>query len=57
MEIKQHTVKSYDKDLESITGTIDHLLDLLNDSILMVENMLKNPDVTLVKKISIHTIK
>ena len=54
MEIKQHTVKSYDKDLESITGTIDHLLDLLNDSILMVENMLKNPDATLVKKISTH---
>jgi phosphate transport system protein len=57
MELKQHTVKSYDKDLESITGTLDHLLDLLSQSISMVEDVLKNPDKQLVEQISSHDYK
>jgi phosphate transport system protein len=57
MELKQHTVKSYDKDLESITGTLDHILDLLNQSISMVEDVLKNPDKQLVEQISSHDYK
>jgi len=57
MELKQHTVKSYDKDLESIAGTIDHLLDLLNQSISMVEDVLKNPNQGLVEQISAHDYK
>jgi phosphate transport system protein len=57
MELKQHTVKSYDKDLESITGTIDHILDLLNHSISMVEDVLRKPDKGLVEQISAHDYK
>jgi phosphate transport system protein len=57
MELKQHTVKSYDKDLESITGTIDHLLDLLNISIDMVEDVIKNPNQELVEQVSANDYK
>ncbi len=57
MELKQHTVKSYDKDLESITGTLDHLLDLLNESISMVEDVIEHPDKQLVEQISAHDYK
>ncbi len=57
MELKQHTVKSYDKDLESITSTLDHLLDLLNRSISMVEDVLKRPDKELVEQISANDYK
>jgi phosphate transport system protein len=57
MELKQHTVKSYDKDLESITGTLAHLLDLVNQSIAMVEDVLKNNNKQLVEQISAHDYK
>ena len=57
MELKQHTVKSYDKDLQSISGTLDHLLYLLNDSISMVEDVLQNPDKQMVDQISTHDYK
>ncbi len=57
MELKQHTVKSYDKDLESITGTIDHLLDLLSTSITMVEDVIKNPTQDLVEQVSANDYK
>lgn len=57
MELKQHTVKSYDKDLESITGTLDHLLDLLNQSFSMVEDVIEHPDKQLVEQISAHDYK
>jgi len=57
MEIKQHTVKSYDKDLELISGNINNILDLLNISILMVEDMIKNPDEQFIEKITYHDAK
>lgn len=57
MEIKEHTVKSYDKDLQSISGTIDHMLDLVNQSIDMVENFLKHPQKSMVEEITIHDYK
>ncbi|MFT5704021.1 MAG: phosphate transport system protein [Rickettsiales bacterium] len=57
MEIKQHTVKSYDKDMQSISGTIDHILGLLNDSISMVEEVIKNPQKHLVQQIIDHDYK
>ncbi|MCE3255205.1 MAG: phoU [Rickettsiaceae bacterium] len=57
MELKQHTVKSYDKDLESISGTIYTLLDMVNDSISMVKETIKNPDKNLVEQISEHDHK
>ncbi|MES2677115.1 MAG: phosphate signaling complex protein PhoU [Pseudomonadota bacterium] len=57
MELKQHTVKSYDKDIQSISGTLDHLLDLLNDSIAMVEDVIRNPQKQLVQQILDHDYK
>ncbi len=57
MELKEHTVKSYDKDLQSISGTLDHMLDLLNDSISMVEDVIKDPQVGLVQQITEHDYK
>ncbi len=57
MELKKHTVKSYDKDLQSISGTLDHLLELLNDSIAMVEDVIKNPQKQLVQQILDHDYK
>jgi phosphate transport system protein len=57
MEIKQHTVKSYDKDLESISDTINSIVGLLNISISMVEDIIKNPDKKLIEEINIHDYK
>ena len=57
MELKQHTVKSYDKDIQSISGTLEHLLDLLNYSIEMVEDVIKNPQKQLVQQILDHDYK
>jgi len=57
MELKQHTVKSYDKDIQSISGTLDHLLELLNESISMVEDVIKNPQKQLVQQILDHDYK
>ena len=57
MQIKQHTVKSYDKDLESIANTITNILDLLNISILMVGDTIKNPQQKLVAEIISHDYK
>ena len=43
LNLKQHTVKSYDKDIKSISDTIEDLLDLTLQSIDMVEELMKNP--------------
>ena len=40
MSLKEHTVKSYDKDLQSIAGTLDEMLDLVLISIDMVAEMI-----------------
>jgi phosphate transport system protein len=57
MDIKGHTVKSYDKDLQSISGTLDHLLDLINHSIGIVEEVINNPKGGDVKAINHHDNK
>jgi phosphate transport system protein len=57
MQIKQHTVKSYDKDLHSISGNLDYILDLLNHSISMVEEVIKDPQKQLVAQIVEHDYK
>lgn len=41
MTLKEHTVKSYDKDLQSIEGTIDEMMHLVIMSIDMVAEMIK----------------
>ncbi|MBM5782480.1 MAG: phosphate signaling complex protein PhoU [Pelagibacterales bacterium] len=41
MTLKEHTVKSYDKDLKSIEGTIDEMMHLVIMSIDMVAEMIK----------------
>lgn len=57
MELKEHTVKSYDKDLQSIAGTLDHMLDLLNESIAMVEETILDPKKQLAEAIISHDYK
>jgi phosphate transport system protein len=57
MELKQHTVKSYDKDLQSISGTLEHIFELLSESIAMVEDVIKNPQKQLVQQILDHDYK
>jgi phosphate transport system protein len=57
MQIKEHTVKSYDKDLESIAKTIKDLLELLKTSILIVRDVIENPKQNLVQKISDQDFK
>jgi phosphate transport system protein len=57
MDIKEHTVKSYDKDLKSISGTLEDLLDLLNHSIDIVENVIEEPKGKSAKEIIHHDNK
>ncbi len=52
-----HTVKSYDKDLQSISKTLDEMLDLVLDSIDMVAQMIKSRDHSLIEKITAHDYK
>lgn len=57
MSLKEHTVKSYDKDLQSIAGTLDEMLYLVVDSIDMVTQMIKLRDETFIEKIANHDYK
>ena len=57
MKIKKHTVKSYDKDLELISDTIENILDLLITSISIVEDAIKTPNQKLIEKISTNDYK
>jgi phosphate transport system protein len=57
MSLKEHTVKSYDKDLQSIHGTLETMLDMVMQSIDMVAEMIKTRDVELIEKIKIHDYK
>jgi phosphate transport system protein len=49
MTLKEHTVKSYDKDLQSIAGTIDEMMHLVVMSIDMVAEMIKHNEDPLIK--------
>jgi phosphate transport system protein len=57
MTFKEHTVKSYDKDLQSIAGTLDTMLNLVLDSIDMVAQMIKTRDESLIETIIAHDYK
>jgi phosphate transport system protein len=52
-----HTVKSYDKDLQSISKTLDEMLELVMESIDMVAKMFKTRDQNLIEKITAHDYK
>ena len=57
MSLKEHTVKSYDKDLQSIAGTLDQMLHLVLQSVDMVAQMIKLRDPSFIEKISTHYYK
>ncbi len=52
-----HTVKSYDKDLQSIAKTLEEMLELVLESIDMVAKMIKTRDHNLIEKITAHDYK
>ena len=57
MSLKEHTVKSYDKDLQSIAGTLDEMVELVMVSIDMVAEMIKNYHDDYLEKIAAHDYK
>lgn len=57
MSLKEHTVKSYDKDLNSIAGTLDDMLELVVISIDMVAEMIKHNHDDYLEKITNHDYK
>ena len=57
MTLKEHTVKSYDKDLQSIAGTLDEMVDLVSISIDMVAEMIKHNHDDYLEKITAHDYK
>lgn len=57
MSLKEHTVKSYDKDLQSIAGTLDEMVELVMVSIDMVAEMIKNHHDDYLEKIAAHDYK
>jgi phosphate transport system protein len=57
MSLKEHTVKSYDKDLQSIAGTLDEMLDLVLISIDMVAEMIEHNHKNYLEKITTHDYK
>ncbi|MFM2200798.1 MAG: phosphate transport regulon regulator PhoU, partial [Pseudomonadota bacterium] len=52
-----HTVKSYDKDLQSISQTLETMLELVIQSIDMVALMIKTRDENLIETITAHDYK
>lgn len=57
MSLKEHTVKSYDKDLQSIAGTLDEMRDLVLISIDMVGEMIVDRHDDYLEKIAAHDYK
>jgi phosphate transport system protein len=57
MSLKEHTVKSYDKELQSIAGTLDEMMDLVLTSVDMVAEMIKHNHDNYLEKITTHDYK
>lgn len=57
MSLKEHTVKSYDKELQSIAGTLDEMMDLVITSVDMVAEMIKHNHDNFLEKITTHDYK
>jgi phosphate transport system protein len=54
MTLKEHTVKSYDKDLKSIAGTLDDMMLMVIESINMVSELINDYKNGGLEKISKH---
>lgn len=57
MSLKEHTVKSYDKDLQSLAGTLEEMADLTSQSLDFVAKAIAKPDENLVEQITSHDYK
>lgn len=57
MSLKEHTVKSYDKELQSIAGTLDQMMSLVLMSVDMVADMIKHNYDNYLEKITAHDYK
>lgn len=57
MSLKEHTVKSYDKDLQSLSGTLDEMGHLVAQSLDFVSRAIANPNEDLVDQITSHDYK
>lgn len=57
MSLKEHTVKSYDKDLQSLAGTLEEMADLTSQSLDFVAKAIANPSKDLVEQITAHDYK
>lgn len=57
MSLKEHTVKSYDKDLNSIAETLEEMSELVLISIDMVAEMIKHTHENFLEKITTHDYK
>ncbi len=57
MSLKEHTVKSYDKDLQSIAQTLDEMSELVLMSIDMVAETIKHGHESFLEKITSHDYK
>ncbi|MSP33969.1 MAG: phosphate signaling complex protein PhoU [Rickettsiales bacterium] len=57
MSLKEHTVKSYDKDLQALSSTLDEMGDLAAQSLDFVAKAIANPSEDLVEQITSHDYK
>ncbi len=57
MSLKEHTVKSYDKELQSIAGTLDEMSELVLGSVEMVADMIRKDGGDHLEKITAHDYK
>ena len=57
MSLKDHTVKSYDNELQSIAGTLDLTVSLIFQSLDMISSAINNNNQQLVQNITNHDYK
>ncbi len=57
MTLKEHTVKSYDKELQSIAATLDEMMNLVSTSVEMVAEMIRGDGENYLEKITAHDYK
>ncbi len=57
MSLKEHTVKSYDKELQSIAATLDEMMELVSTSVEMVAEMIRDGGENYLEKITAHDYK
>ncbi len=57
MSLKEHTVKSYDKDLQAVASTLDDMAHLVAQSLDYVSRAISNPSEDLLEQITSHDYK